>query len=325
MMASEEGALKIVVVGAGGAGCNTVNHLASMGAGGTQMLALNTDKKHLNTLPKSIERVLIGPTLTKGLGAGGDPLIGEKAAIASRKAIDPFIRDADLVFVTAGMGGGTGTGSAPVVAQMAKDHGALVIGMVTFPFALERVRVKKAQKGTAKLSEVCDCLVVIQNDKLYQWVPNMQIEKAFALADDVVSKAVSGISRTILEPSLMNLDFADLKSLMDGGGLGMIALGDASGYARTEEIVPNVLGNPLLDVDYSESSGALMHLTGGPDFNLGDATLVGEKLTERLGDDCNVVWGSRIEDSFEKRLEAFVIFTGIPSPLLLDPDAKMKE
>lgn len=324
-MASEEGALKIVLVGCGGAGCNTVNRLATVGAGGTQLLALNTDKKHLNTLPKSIERVLIGPTLTKGLGAGGDPLIGEKAAIASKRSIEPFIRDADLVFITAGMGGGTGTGSAPVVARMAKEGGSLVIGMVTVPFALERVRVKKAQKGTAKLAEVCDCLVVIQNDKLYQWVPNMQIEKAFALADDVVAKAVGGISRTILEPSLMNLDFADLKTLMEGGGLGMIALGEAEGYSRTEDIVPNVLGNPLLDVDYSEASGALMHLTGGPDFLLGDAALVGERLTEKVGDDCNVVWGSRIEEGFEKRLEAFVIFTGIPSQFLLDPDAKMKE
>ncbi len=324
-MATDEGGLKIVLAGCGGAGCNTINHLAKLGSGGTDMLALNTDKKHLNTLPKEVERVLIGPTLTKGLGAGGDPLIGEKAAVASRKAIEPYIRDADLVFVTAGMGGGTGTGSAPIVAQMAKDNGALVIGMVTIPFALERVRVKKAQKGTAKLAEACDCLVVIENDKLYQWVPNLQIEKAFALADDVVAKAVSGISRTILEPSLMNLDFADLKSLMSGGGLGMIALGDASGYTRNEDIVPSVLGNPLLDVDYSESSGALMHLTGGPDFNLGDANLVGERLTEKLSDDCNVVWGSRIDPEFEKRLEAFVIFTGIPSPLLLDPDAKMKE
>ncbi|VVB57341.1 Cell division protein FtsZ 1 [uncultured archaeon] len=324
-MASEDGALKIVLVGCGGAGCNTVKRLADMGAGGAQMLALNTDKKHLNTLPKDVEHVLIGPPLTRGLGAGGDPLMGEKAAIASKKAIAPYLKDADLVFVTAGMGGGTGTGSAPVVAQMAKDQGALVIGMVSIPFALERVRVKKAQKGTAKLAEACDCLVVIENDKLYQWVPNMQIEKAFALADEVVAKAVSGISRTILEPSLMNLDFADLKSLMEGGGLAMIALGDASGYTRCEDIVPNVLGNPLLDVDYSQASGALLHLTGGPDFNLGDANLVGEKLTERVGDECNVVWGSRVNADFEKRLEAFVIFTGIPSPLLLDPDAKMKE
>ncbi len=324
-MASEEGALNIVLVGSGGAGCNTVNRLAHLGARGIRLVALNTDKKHLNTLSKNVERVLIGPTLTKGLGAGGDPKIGEKAALASRKSIDPFIRDADLVFLTAGMGGGTGTGSAPVVAQMARDHGALVIGMVSFPFALERVRVKKAREGTARLAECCDCLVVIQNDKLYEWVPNMQIEKAFALADEVVAKAVSGISRTILEPSLMNLDFADLKTLTEGGGLGMIALGDASGYARCEDIVPNVLENPLMDVDYSQASGALMHLTGGPDFNLGDANLVGERLTQRLGDDCNVVWGSRIDPAFEKRLEAFVIFMGIPSPLLLDPSADMKK
>jgi cell division protein FtsZ len=322
---AEEGSLNIALVGVGGAGCNTVSRLAHLGARGTRLVALNTDKKQLNALPKSVERVLIGSTITKGLGAGGDPKIGEKAALQSRKAIEPFIRDADLIFLTAGMGGGTGTGGAPVVAEMAHENGSLVIGMVTFPFALERVRVRKAREGIARLAEFCDCLVVIQNDKLYQWVPNMQIEKAFSLADEIVAKAVSGISRTILEPSLINIDFADLKTLTQDKGLGMIALGEASGYSRCEDIVSNVLENPLMDVDYSQASGALLHLTGGPDFNLGDANLVGERLTERLSEDCNVVWGSRIDPSFENRLEAFIIFMGIPSPLLLDPSIEIKE
>ena len=273
----------------------------------------------------SIERVLLGASITKGLGAGGDPSVAEKAALASKKLIEQQVSEADLVFITAGMGGGTGTGSAPIIAQMAKDHGALVIGMVTFPFALERARIKKARHGTAKLADICDCVVVIQNDKLYQWVPDLQIDKAFALADDVVAKAVSGISRTILEPSLINLDFSDFRTLMDGGGLGMIARGEASGYTRTEDVVASTLEHPLLDVDFSQASGALFHLSGGPDLTLGEANEVGEKLTARLGDDCNVVWGSRVDEKFDKSLEAFMVFTGIPSPLLLDPDAETKE
>ncbi len=324
-MADEEGRLSIVVAGAGGAGCNTVNRLASIGAGKARLVAFNTDKKHLKSMNDSVERILLGASITKGLGAGGDPGMAEKAAFASKKLIEQQVSDADLVFIAAGMGGGTGTGSAPVIAQIAKDHGALVVGMVTFPFALERARIKKARSGTAKLADVCDCVVVIQNDKLYQWVPNLQIDKAFALADDVVAKAVAGISHTILEPSLINLDFSDVKTLMDGGGLAMIARGEASGYARAEEVVASTLDHPLLDVDFSEASGALFHLSGGPDLTLGEATDIGEKLTARLGDDCNVVWGSRIDDRFDKSLEAFMVFTGIPSPLLLDPDAETKE
>ncbi len=324
-MTSNEGGIEILVAGAGGGGCNTVNRLAALGGGKARLVAFNTDKKHLKTMIDPVERVLLGASLTKGLGAGGDPVLAEKAAFASKKLIEQQVSDADMVFITVGMGGGTGTGSAPVIAQIAKDHGALVVGMVTFPFALERARIKKARTGTAKLADVCDCVVVVQNDKLYQWVPNMQIDKAFALADDVVAKAVGGISRTILEPSLMNLDFADVKTLMDGGGLGMVAHGEASGYARAEEVVTNTLDHPLLDVDWSQASGALFHLSGGPDLTLGDANDVGEKLTARLADDTNVVWGARIDERFDKSLEAFAIFTGIPSPLLLDPDAPQSE
>jgi cell division protein FtsZ len=286
-----------------------------------KLIAFNTDKKQLNTLSKKCEHILLGASVTKGLGAGGDPKVALKAAMASKKLIERELADADLVFIAAGMGGGTGTGAAPVIAQIAKDHGALVLGIVTFPFAIERSRIKKAQTGTAKLAEACHTLVVIDNNRLVQWVPNLQIDKAFALADEVMAKAVSSISRTILEPSLMNLDFADLRTVMENGGLAMISTGEAVGYSRVEDVTQKVLEHPLLDVDWSTASGALMHLTGGSDLSLADATDVGEKLTARLPDSADVCWGARIDDSVEKKLEAFIIFTGIPSPLLLDPDA----
>ncbi len=320
-MADEEGRIKIVVAGAGGAGCNTINRLAGMGNIHAKLVAFNTDKKQLNTLSNKSERILLGASVTKGLGAGGEPKMGLRAAMASKKLIEREVHDADLLFLTAGMGGGTGTGAAPVIAEIAKDHGALVLGIVSFPFAIERSRIRKAQTGTAKLAEACDSLVVIDNNRLVKWVPNLQIEKAFALADDVTAKAVSGISRTIMEPSLINLDFADMKSVMAGGGLAMISRGEAVGYSRVDDVTQAVLEHPLLDVDWSNASGALMHFTGGPDLTLGDATDVGEKLTARLPDSADVCWGARIDDSVEKRLDAFIIFTGIPSPLLLDPDA----
>ncbi len=320
-MVDEEGHLKIVVAGAGGAGCNTINRLAGMGNCGAKLLAFNTDKLHLRHISDRAERILLGASVTRGLGAGGDPKVAAKAALASRKLIEQEVHDADMVFVTAGMGGGTGTGVAPIIARMARENGALVVGIVSFPFAMERARLKKARQGTAKLADECDSLVVIQNDRLYQWVPNMQIEKAFALADEVTAKAVAGISRTILEPSLVNLDFSDLKHVMADGGLAMISVGEGSGYDRIPQISEHILKHPLLDVDYTEASGALMQFAGGADLTLGEATDLGEKLMDNLGEQVHVAWGARIDERVERSLEAFVIFTGIPSPLLLDPDA----
>jgi len=319
-MADDEGNLKFVVMGIGGAGCNSIGRLAKSGFTGAKLIALNTDKKQIDLMPQNVRPVLLGAALTKGLGAGGDPLVGEKAALNSKALIEKEVKGADLVFILAGMGGGTGTGAAPVIAQIARQAGALVLGFVYFPFRLERARLKKAQRGISILTDECDSLVLIENDLLTKWAENVPIEEAFAMADDVAAKAVSGISKTILEPSMMNIDFADLQSIMKDRGLAMISHGHTNGYMKVADISDAVLKNPLLGVDYSKATGALVQFIGGPDLKLGDATEAGELLMSKLPQSVNVSWGARIEDSHKDSLEAFVIFTGIPSPLLLDPD-----
>ena len=319
-MADEEGNLKFVVMGVGGAGCNSISRLAKAGFKDAKLVALNTDKKQIDNMPSDVHNVLLGASVTQGLGAGGDPLIGEKSALASKALIESEVNGADLVFIITGMGGGTGTGASPVIAQIAKDAGALVLAFSYFPFKLERSRVKKAQRGISKFSDVCDSLVLIENDRLTTWAENVPIEEAFRMADDVAAKAVSGISRTILNPSMMNIDFADLQSITKDKGLAMISHGQTSGYMKVQDIPDAVLKNPLLGVDFSKASGALVHFTGGPDLKLGDATSAGELLMGQLPQSVNVSWGARMDESHKDSLEAFVIFTGIPSPLLLDPD-----
>ncbi|MFH1306907.1 MAG: cell division protein FtsZ [Candidatus Micrarchaeota archaeon] len=324
-MADEEGNLKFVVAGVGGAGCNSINRLAKSGFKGAKLVAFNTDKKQLDIIPDDVHKVLLGEGVTQGLGAGGDPQIGLKSALATRGEISRHVKDADLVFILAGMGGGTGTGASPIIAQMAREAGALVLGFVYFPFKMEKSRVRCGQKGISKLTDECDSLVVIENDRLTKWAENVPIEQAFAMADDVAAKAVLGISRTILEPSVLNIDFADLKAITADKGLSMISYGESSGPMKVHDIPNAVLDHPLLGVDYSKATGALVHFTGGPDLRLSDATFAGENIMSKLPENVNVSWGARMDDSYEKRLEAFVIFTGIPSPLLLDPDAFPKD
>lgn len=319
-MADDDGNLKFVVMGVGGAGCNSISRLAKSGFRDAKLVALNTDKKQIDTMPNEVRSVLLGASVTQGLGAGGDPLVGEKSALASKALIQSEVNGADLVFIITGMGGGTGTGATPIIAELAKEAGALVLAFAYFPFKLERSRVKKAQRGISKLTDVCDSLVLIENDRLTTWAENVPIEEAFAMADDVAAKAVSGISKTILNPSMMNIDFADLQSIMKDKGLSMISHGVASGYMKVSDISDAVLRNPLLGVDFSKASGALVHFTGGPDLKLGDATEAGELLMKQLPDSVNVSWGARMDEEHRDSLEAFVIFTGIPSPLLLDPD-----
>lgn len=324
-MDEDEGIL-IGIAGVGGAGSNCVQRLTKLGAPKkARLMAFNTDKKHLSTLDKSIDRMLIGPAITKGLGTGGFPAIGEKSALASKKIISQSIRDLDLVFICAGMGGGTGTGAAPIIAQMAKDQGALVIGVVTYPFKIEKARLAKAQTGISKMADFCDTTVVIDNERLYHFAPNLAMDKAFELADSLVAKAANGIVRTILEPSLLNLDFADLTSAMSDKGLGMIAVGEGSGYSRVQDTVESLLKNSLLDADISEATGALLHFTGGSDLTLGEVNEAGEAATKMLGQNANVLFGARAEPEYDKHLEAFAIYTGISSPLLISAESKAEE
>lgn len=313
----EEGRPTIAVIGAGGAGCNTINRLIRMGVGNVELCALNTDRKHLNLVAEGAKRVLIGQSVTRGLGAGGFPEVAEKAAVSSKKAISDLVENKDLVFITCGMGGGTGTGAAPVIAQLAKEAGAIVVGFATYPFAMERARLKKAQAGIERMKKEADTLVLIDNNRLVAYAPNLPIEKSFEVLDEIMAKAVRGIAKTILEPSLLNLDYMDVKAVMENGGVSMIAVGDASGYNRVEELSEVVLKNRLLDLDIEGSRGVLVHLTGGPDLTLGDATRAGELLTERVDPDANVIYGARMEEGYQNRIEAMAIFTGIKTPYTL--------
>ncbi len=302
---------RIAVVGVGGGGNNTVQRLSTMDIKGAGLFAFNTDAKHLGMLNSNITKLILGKDLTRGLGAGGFPEIGEKAAELSKNEIDILLKDSNLVFLTAGMGGGTGTGAAPVVARSAKEQGAIVVGIVTLPFALERVRLETAKKGIEKLRQEVDTLVIIDNQRLVELYPNLPIEKTFALADEITAKAVRGITETITQPSLINLDFADVRTIMSAGGLAMISVGEAHGSNRVEEVVENTLKNKLLDVDYSKATGVLIHIIGGPDLTLGDANQIGTKLTEQITPNANVTWGARLDETYQDKVEVIAIFTGV--------------
>src|SRR3990170_6089066 len=246
---------KIMVVGCGGAGSNTVSRLTELGAAGAEIIALNTDAKHL-AITKAHKKLLIGKDTTKGLGAGGYPQVGEKSAVEQRAQIKQLLEGADLVFVTAGMGGGTGTGAAPVVAEVAKSLGAIVVGSVTMPFKMEGTRIQKAEDGLAKLRQVTDTVVVIENQKLLEYAGSMPLAQAFALADELISMMIKGIVETITVPSLVNLDFADVRTIMRCGGVSAICVGESDSQSRIKDAVLKALNNPLLQVDYAGALGA---------------------------------------------------------------------
>ena len=310
----EFGAPKIMVIGVGGAGCNAANRLANMGITGAQLVAVNTDKQHLSMINDELTKILIGKSVTRGLGAGGYPEIGAKAAEVSRNALEEILDGVDMLFLSAGMGGGTGTGSAPIIAQIAKEQGAIVIGIVTYPFALEKARLIKAEEGIQNLKEVTDTVVVIDNNRLVELVPNLPIQDAFKVADEVIARTVRGITETITQPSLINLDYADVRSVMSNKGLSVIAVGESKSVDKVNEVVEDTLKNALLDVDIAGASGALIHITGGPELTLGEANAIGEMLTEKIDPKASVIWGSRVDPTFENKIEVISIFTGVNSP-----------
>lgn len=312
---------RIVVMGCGGAGNNTVKRLYTLGITGAELIAINTDKVHLSTVPEGVKKILIGQKLTRGLGAGGFPTIGRNAAEVSRATLTEALENADLVFICAGMGGGTGTGSAPVVAEIAKANGAIVIAMVTYPFAMERLRLAKAEAGIAELRKKADTVVIIDNNRLVEFCPNLPMDQALAVADELVARAIKGITQTISEPSLINLDYADVRAIMSQGGVAMIMIGEAGGADRVNAVVKDTMENYLLDVDYAGATGALIHMTGGADFTLGEASRIGEMLTENMDPHANVIWGARIDPAMEGKVLVICIMTGVNSPQILGASA----
>lgn len=309
----DEEEIKISVIGIGGGGNNTINRLTRLGIKGATLIAANADKQHLNTLDDGIIKLLIGKSVTHGLGCGGFPSVGEKCAEVDRKLIENSISGSHLVFICAGMGGGTGTGAAPVVAKIAKDMGAIVVAMVSYPFSLERARTIKAEEGIAKLRESSDSVIILDNNRLVQIVPNLPMTQAFLVADEILAKAIDGLVFTITQPSLINIDFADVKSVMGQGDVGMIAVGSGKGNNKVEEAVRSVKSNRLLDVDFAGSKGALIHIAGGNDLTLGDAIRAGELITEEMDPQASVKWGARLVPDYDGKIEITAIVTGVSS------------
>ncbi len=313
--------VNIRVVGCGGGGSNTINRCMEEGIQGAEMCALNTDVKHLLSIHAS-RKVLIGRRTTKGLGAGARPEIGEEAARENEQEIRQFLQGAQLVFVTAGMGGGTGTGTAHLVAQLAKEQGALTMGVVTLPFAGEGVaRMEAARDGLERLRRVCDTTIVIQNDKLLELVPRMPLDSAFKLADAVLMTAIKGIAEIVTRPGHVNLDYSDILAVMKDGGISLIGLGESeSATDRVAEAVMEAVTSPLLgDVELKDATGALVRVIGGPTMTVSEAekaaALVGGKISKRA----RIIWGCSVENSpeMENTIKVLLIITGVRAASLL--------
>ena len=309
---------RITVVGAGGMGNNAVTRLHKMGITGADTVVINTDKQHL-LISSADKRILIGKDSTKGLGAGGYPTKGKEAAEESMNELEKAVKPADLVFIIAGMGGGTGTGSAPIVSKIAKKNNAIVIGVVTMPFKIEGGRIPKAEEGLARLRQECDTVIVIENDKLLEVAGEMPLQQAFAVADEIIVTMIKGITETISTPSIVNLDFADVKSVMKNGGVAVIGIGESSTAARAREAVEEAMSNPLLDVDYQGATGALVHIAGGPDMKLTEIGEIGDFVSKHLDTDASTIWGARIDPDMQGRIRVITIITGIKSQYILGP------
>ncbi|MEM2589125.1 MAG: cell division protein FtsZ, partial [Candidatus Bathyarchaeia archaeon] len=281
-----------------------------------ECIAVNTDALHLN-ISKAHKKILIGEKLTKGLGVGGDPKLGRAAIEESRKRIEDLLTNADIVFVTAGLGGGTGTGAAPVIAEIAKRKGALTVGVVTTPFKIEKGRIEYAAYALNEMRRHCDTVVVIDNNKLLQIAPNLPINEAFKLADQVLANMIKGIVETISAPSLINLDFADFKTIVKRGGLAVIGIGESDAPNRAEDAVRKALRNPLLDVDYMGAKGALIHVSGDAHMTIEEANRVGEIVTELMDEDSLVIWGARVSPELDGKIKVTLVLTGVNSPYIL--------
>ncbi len=300
---------RLLIIGCGGSGNNTMNRITHLGVEGAVTVAINTDKQHLDHT-RAMQKLLVGRHITRGLGAGGDPGMGRRCAEAGRDVISRIVSHADLVFVTAGLGGGTGTGIAPVVAEEAKRAGAIVVGIVTTPFVVERrQRMQRALEGLEKLHNACDAVLVLDNNRLLHYVPNLPLDEAFSIMDQLIAEIVKGIVETITLPSLINLDFADVRTIMEGGGLTMMLYGESD--RGPEEVVHEALNHPLLDIDIEGATGALIHVTGGPYMTLEQASQVVELMTGRISADANVIWGARQDPGFGDTIKVMAIITGV--------------
>ncbi|NOR38369.1 MAG: cell division protein FtsZ [Candidatus Thorarchaeota archaeon] len=315
----EEVSARILVVGVGGAGNNAVTRLMDVGVEGAETLAANTDAQDLYFC-NSHHKLLLGRDTCGGLGAGNDPDVGEAAAIESYETIKDVVRG-DLVFITAGMGGGTGTGAASIIAKAARENGALTVAIVCLPFEVEgKTRKKNATRGLNALMEHVDTLIAIPNEKLLEIAPDLSMPEAFMVADEVLVRAVKGIAELISKPGLVNLDFADVRTTMKNGGVSLIALGEGQGEERAEEAVYNALRNPLIDVSIDNARNILVNVSGSTDMQLIEAKRVVELVTEQVNPGAEVIWGALIIPELEDRIRVTIIASGVNSPYVFDSE-----
>ena len=307
---------RIVILGIGGAGNNTVNRLMEIGVTGAECIAINTDLQHLKAV-HATQKVLIGEKVTRGLGAGGDPKVGRAAIEESKRLIDELLKDVDVAFIAVGLGGGTGTAAAPGVAEMARRKGAIVVGVVTTPCRIEKRRVEYAAFALNEMRRACDTVVVIDNNKLMELMPHLPANEAFKVADQVLANMIQGIVETISAPSLINLDFADFRTIVRKGGVAVVGVGESDAPNRAEEAVRNALRSPLLDVDYAGATGALIHVCGDNQMTIEEANRVGEIVTEMMSHDALVIWGARANPSTDGFLKVTLVMTGVHSPKIL--------
>lgn len=304
----------IKVVGVGGGGGNAVMRMIETGVDGVDFVAINTDTQALTRFGKYAQTVNIGKGVTRGLGAGGIPENGRKAAEESRSEIEQMVAGSDLVFVTAGMGGGTGSGAAPIVAEIARDAGALTVGVVTKPFGFEgRKRMQQALIAIEKLRSAVDTLIIVSNDRLLQIIPeNTPLQRAFSVADDVLRQGVVGISEIIVRPGLINVDFADVRTIMGGAGTALMGIGRGSGKSRAEEAAAAAISSPLLDFPIEAARGVVFNVVGGNDLTLQEINAAAEVIYEAVDPNANIIFGALVDDSMDGEVAITVIATGFP-------------
>lgn len=306
---------KIKVIGAGGGGSNTIDRIYEIGkfAPEVELIAINTDVRHLLKV-KAHRKILIGKELTKGLGAGKNPKIGEEAARESENELKQIVQGADLVFLTCGLGGGTGTGSLPVIAELAKKAGAVTIAVCTLPFTIEGKKIwENARYGLEKLEDIVDLFIVIPNDKLLEVVPNLPLTQAFKFADEILANAIKEMVDLITKSDIVNVDFADVKSIVQNAGYGMIGIGESDSENRAIEAVERALQNPLLDIDISGASAALVRITAGKDLKMEEFSKILDAISMRLDSNARLIWGAGIDESMGNTLRVSVIVTGLKS------------
>ena len=312
---------QITVIGCGGAGGNTVTRMTEEGIHGAKLVAANTDAQHLADEVKADSKLLIGRERTGGRGAGSVPKIGEEAAQENLEDIRASLSGSDMVFVTAGLGGGTGTGAAPIVAQVAQDEGALTISIVTIPFTAEGERRRaNADAGLERLRSVSDTVIVVPNDRLLDYAPSMPLQDAFKICDRVLMRSVKGMTELITKPGLVNVDFADVRTIMENGGVAMIGLGESDDDQKAKESIRSALRSPLLDVEFDGANSALVNVVGGPDMSIEEAEGVVEEIYDRIDPDARIIWGASVNEEFHGKMETMIVVTGVDSPQIYGQD-----